>query len=184
MTPLPVYTFLVNNIDYRVIYSQPLPSSIENVVGNLNDQAVYIPYINKPLKNGDVFTLYGKRATIVYNMFIGKSPKVLELVANTDHIPTIITKNSEFDESSLPIKFALESAYSTTVLNCSSVNLDFNLNSLDKDGNPVSINLVRNGTQDPDSPSSSFSISINKGESLKLLLTAGSKFYFVYSNLH
>ena len=29
MTPLPIYTFVVNNIDYQTIYSQPLPDKIE-----------------------------------------------------------------------------------------------------------------------------------------------------------
>jgi len=79
LTP-PIYTFVVNNIDYTEIYSRPMTENIENVILNLNNQAVYVPYISRPLKNGDVFTLNGKKAEDVYNIYIGKSPKILELL--------------------------------------------------------------------------------------------------------
>ena len=46
-TPAPVYTFLVDNIDYQTIYLQPLPNSIDVVIENLNNQAIYVPFVNK-----------------------------------------------------------------------------------------------------------------------------------------
>jgi hypothetical protein len=183
MTPAPIYTFLVNNIDYEIIYSQPLPSSIENVIGNLNEQAVYVPYINKPLKNGDAFTLYGKRAQIVYDMFIGKRPKILELLATTDHIPTLITKDLEFDKVSLPIKSAISSSYKATIINRSSREAFFVAKAFDSNGDSINISLSSNGSLDPSSPSESFSVSVVGGAILELKLQASEKFYFTYNEL-
>lgn len=79
--PLPVYTFRVNIIDPEVIFSQPLADTYENTILNLQTASVYVPYINRPLKNGDTFTLTGSRAIRVYDMYIGKKPRVLELIS-------------------------------------------------------------------------------------------------------
>jgi len=183
MIPAPVYTFLVNNIDYEVIYSQPLPSSIENIVGNLNQQSVYIPYINKPLKNGDVFTLYGKRAQTVYDMFVGKSPKTLELLVRTDHIPTLIIKDLEFDKISLPLKSPISSEYKTTVLNRSGKNTSFVLRSFNSNNQPINASLLLNGVLEHSSPSESFVLELDDKSIVELKLSAAEKFYFTYSEL-
>ena len=104
MTEASLYTFLVNNIDYQNIYSSPLTNSIETVLLSLNNQAVYIPHVGKPLKNGEIFTLYGKKAKQVHDMYIGKLPKIIELIAETHRIPTLIKKDCTFDLSTLPAK--------------------------------------------------------------------------------
>jgi hypothetical protein len=183
MIPTPVYTFLVNNIDYSTIYSQPLPNSIENVIGNLNSQSVYVPYINRPLKNGDIFTLYGKRAQIVYDMFIGKEPKILEFLARTDYIPTLITKDLDFDKTSLPVKSALSNTYTATVLNYSGSDASFNLKAYSSDHNLTDVSISINGVLDSSSPSDTFLLSQNNGTVLNLVLTASTKFYFAYGEL-
>lgn len=183
MAPEPIYTFLVNNIDYQTIYSQPLPGSIENIIGNLNDQLNYVPYVNKPLKNGDVFTLYGKRAQTVYDMFINKSPKVLELVARTSSIPTLITKNFEFDKSTLPGTSAFSNKYSTVILNCSDQEASFYLKSFDSNNNSVNINVFYNDNLIESSPTNYFLLSINSNISINLNLESDNKFYYTYSEL-
>jgi hypothetical protein len=78
---IPVYTFVVNNIDWPYIFSQSQPDgNIENIILQLKNAEVRIPFVKKPLKYGDTFTLHGSKAIRVYEMFIGKTPKVLELV--------------------------------------------------------------------------------------------------------
>lgn len=78
---LPVYTFEVNNIDWQEILSYPQPDgNLENIILQLKNAEVRIPFVKRPLKYGDRFTLNGSKAIRVYEMFIGKSPKVLELV--------------------------------------------------------------------------------------------------------
>jgi alpha-tubulin suppressor-like RCC1 family protein len=78
--PLPAYTFRVNVIDYTSIVSQNLPDRIEHIILNLENQTVYVSYVDKPLKHGDTFTLYGQKAIKCYQQYIGKLPKILELV--------------------------------------------------------------------------------------------------------
>ena len=78
--PLPVYTFRVNVIDYTSIFSQNIPDSLEHIILNLENQTVYVSYVDKPLKHGDTFTLYGQKAIKCYQQYIGKLPKILEIV--------------------------------------------------------------------------------------------------------
>lgn len=79
----PKYTFRVNPIDPVALASQTLPNSMENIILGLKSIEVTIPYWHKPLKYGDTFTLYGTKAIRCYEEFIGKQPKLLELVNNT-----------------------------------------------------------------------------------------------------
>ena len=76
----PTITFRVNVIDYTSIVSQNLPDSLEHIILNLENQTVYVPYVDKPLKHGDTFTLYGQKAIKCYEQYIGKLPKILEIV--------------------------------------------------------------------------------------------------------
>lgn len=76
----PTITFRVNVIDYTAIVSQNLPDSLEHIVLNLENQTVYVPYVDKPLKHGDTFTLYGQKAIKCRQQYIGKLPKILEIV--------------------------------------------------------------------------------------------------------
>jgi len=78
--PLPKYRFRVNLIDRSKILSSPLPDSLEHILLNLESTTVYIPYVQTPLKHGDEFTLYGSQAIRVYELYINKEPKVLELI--------------------------------------------------------------------------------------------------------
>jgi len=80
MNDLPVYTFRVNTVDEVALASQTLPNSFENIVMQLKSAEVLIPYWNKPLRHGDTFTLSGTKAIACYETYIGKEPKVLELV--------------------------------------------------------------------------------------------------------
>jgi hypothetical protein len=76
----PTITFRVNVIDYTAIVSQNLPDSLEHIILNLENQSVYVPYVDKPLKHGDTFTLYGQKAIKCSQQYIGKLPKILEIV--------------------------------------------------------------------------------------------------------
>jgi len=183
MTPLPIYTFLVNSIDYQTIYSQPLPDKIDNIVGSLNKQSVYIPYVNRPLKNGDIFTLYGKRAQTVYNMFINKYPKVLEIVANTNDIPSLITNGSKFDLSSLPIRSALSSYYEKYVVNYSGGPATFSIQARSKNDTFVDFSLKINDIS-AGPPSTSFPVTVQDRTVVTLTTSAESNFYVVYEDLH
>ena len=76
----PTITFRVNVIDYTAIVSQNLPDSLEHIILNLENQSVYVHYVDKPLKHGDTFTLYGQKAIKCSQQYIGKLPKILEIV--------------------------------------------------------------------------------------------------------
>lgn len=80
--PLPSITFRVNNIDLPKIMTQcPPDSNMENILLQLKAQTVWIPYVPYPLKYGDVFTLHENQALETYNNFIGKEPKILEVIS-------------------------------------------------------------------------------------------------------
>lgn len=183
MTPAPVYTFLVNNIDYSDIYSRTLPQSIENIILNLNNQAVYIPYVNRPLKNGDVFTLYGKRAEVVFDMFIGKSPRMLELLAETDRVPTLINKDLKFDILSCPVKSAFSNVYIATICNYSGRDASFILNCYTSDGASALVSLLQDGLLSEYSPNNSFPISVDNNGVVNLTLNGIDNFYYTYDEL-
>lgn len=183
-TPAPVYTFLVDNIDYQTIYSQPLPNTIENVLSSLDNQAVYVPHVNKPLKNGDIFTLFGRNAQYVYDTFIGKTPKVLTLLAETSRIPTLIKKDIGFDITTLPVKSAFSNVYIATIFNYSGKVANFYLNSFLSDDNPCEISLYKDGVFDQNSPNNSFLVTIDNASSVNLTLNADFKFFYTYSDLY
>lgn len=78
---IPKITFRVNTIDFTEIYSNDIPdSNFKNIEKQLKEKTVYIPYVNYPLKHGDEFFLTGIQAAKIKNMYIGKQPKVLEIV--------------------------------------------------------------------------------------------------------
>jgi len=183
MTPHPIYTFLVNNIDYQEIYSQPLPSDIDNVIMGLNNQSVCVPYLNRPLNNGDIFTLYGKRAQIVRDMFIGKLPRVLELVASTDVLPTLITNKFEMDQRTIPIKNFSSSHQKAIVINYSGAPCSFLVNIFDASGNSINATLYKDGVVDSDSPSSSFLVEIENRNYTEIVMSSESNFCFAYTEL-
>jgi len=80
---LPSITFKVSNIDFPKILSQSSPDgNMENILLQLKAQTVCIPYVPRPLKYGDTFTLHEFEALETYNNFIGKEPKILEVVHN------------------------------------------------------------------------------------------------------
>ena len=80
---LPSITFKVSNIDFPKILSQSSPDgNMENILLQLKAQTVWIPYVPRPLKYGDTFTLHEFEAVETYNNFIGKEPKILEVVHN------------------------------------------------------------------------------------------------------
>lgn len=184
MTPLPVYTFVVNSIDYQTIYSQPLPNSVENIVKGLREQAVYVPFVSNPLKDGDAFTLYGSRAQTVHNMFIGKGPRVLELVASTNDIPSIITKDLQFDPKSLPASSALSSYYDKYLVNCSGRDAAFFVRAFASNGEIVDFSLKIDGVQNPSSPSSSFLVNVSNRSVLCLSVSSNRDFYVSYTDLY
>lgn len=81
--PLPSITFRVENIDFQKLISNPAPDgNMENILLQLKSQTVWIPYVPYPLKYGDTFTLNDFEALQTYNNFIGKEPKILEVVEN------------------------------------------------------------------------------------------------------
>lgn len=179
MTPLPIYTFLVNNIDYQLIYSQPLPNSIDKVIGNLNEQSIYFPYLNRPLKNGDIFTLYGKRAQTVRDTFVGKSPKVLDLISSTSTIPVLINNTLEFDPSSLPLKTYFK-CHEFCLINYSGKSITTTLKVFDSSDNPILVNLSQNGST---VSGELFNLSLENHGILSSFLSSDVDFYFTFDNL-
>jgi hypothetical protein len=78
---IPKITFIVNTIDYTEIYSHVLPdSNFNNIEKQLKEKTVFIPYVKQALKHGDEFFLIGLEAEKVKKMYIGKIPKILEIV--------------------------------------------------------------------------------------------------------
>jgi hypothetical protein len=78
---IPKITFRVNTIDYTEIYSNMLPdSNFNNIEKQLKEKAVFIPYVKQALKHGDEFFLIGLEAAKVKKNYIGKTPKILEIV--------------------------------------------------------------------------------------------------------
>lgn len=74
-------TFKVNVIDMQELNSSPQPDgNLDNILMQLKAQTVWIPYVPYPLKHGDEFTLKDQKALEVYKNFIGKKPKILEVV--------------------------------------------------------------------------------------------------------
>jgi hypothetical protein len=74
-------TFRVSNIDFTKLNSTSQPDgNIENILLQLKSQTVWIPYVPYPLKYGDTFKLHDTQAVETYNNFIGKEPKILEVV--------------------------------------------------------------------------------------------------------
>lgn len=84
----PEITFQVDTIDFVEIFNTLLPDeNINNIINNLKNETVYIEKVPYPLKHGDVFTLYGKDAVYVYNLYIANVPqqeRVLELYTNNN----------------------------------------------------------------------------------------------------
>lgn len=77
----PKITFRVNTIDYAELYSNMLPdSNFENIIKQLKEKTVCVPYVSTPLKHGDEFFLTGVQAEKIKNIYIGKKPKLLEIV--------------------------------------------------------------------------------------------------------
>jgi hypothetical protein len=78
---IPKITFRVNTIDYTEIYSNMLPdSNFDNIEKQLKEKTVFIPYVKQALKHGDEFFLIGLEAEKVKKNYIGKTPKILEIV--------------------------------------------------------------------------------------------------------
>ena len=66
----PQVTFRVNTIRIHDILSWPQPDgNIQNIINNLKSQTIWVPNVPYPLKHGDVFSLYGKKALIAYNEY-------------------------------------------------------------------------------------------------------------------
>lgn len=67
----PKITFKVKTINYEELYSTLVPDeNFNNILNNLRNQTVYIEGVDYSLKDGDEFTLYGKEAMYVYNLYV------------------------------------------------------------------------------------------------------------------
>jgi len=67
----PKITFKVKTINYEELYSTLVPDqNFNNILNNLKNQTVYIEGVDYSLKDGDEFTLYGKKAMYVYNLYV------------------------------------------------------------------------------------------------------------------
>jgi len=81
LNSIPKITFRVNTINYSEIYSNLMPdNNFDNIIKQLKEKTVYIPYVKHPLKHGDTFSLTGIEAEKVKKMYIDKTPKLLEIV--------------------------------------------------------------------------------------------------------
>jgi alpha-tubulin suppressor-like RCC1 family protein len=67
----PKITFKVKTINYEELYSTFSPDeNFNNILNNLRNQTVWIEGVDYSLKDGDEFTLYGKEAMYVYNLYV------------------------------------------------------------------------------------------------------------------
>jgi hypothetical protein len=81
LNSMPKITFRVNTVDYTEIYSNMLPdSNFKNIEKQLKEKTVFIPYVKQALKHGDEFFLIGLEAEKVKKIYIGKTPKILEII--------------------------------------------------------------------------------------------------------
>jgi hypothetical protein len=81
LNSIPKITFKVNTIDYTEIYSNMLPdSNFNNIEKQLKEKTIFIPYVKQALKHGDEFFLIGLEAAKVRKNYIGKNPKILEII--------------------------------------------------------------------------------------------------------
>lgn len=88
-------TFKVNVLDLPRIYANLQPDEdVNNIINQLINTDVWIDGITRPLRHGDIFTLYDDVALKVKRNYINKFPKVLE----SFDTPT-------FDESSLTLSY-------------------------------------------------------------------------------
>lgn len=72
----PQITFQVDTINFAEVFNTLLPDeNLNNIIYNLLNRTVYIEKVAYPLKHGDVFTLYGKDAVYVYNLYIASVPE-------------------------------------------------------------------------------------------------------------
>lgn len=183
MTPLPIYTFLVNNIDYTEIYSNNLSKELNDIIFNLNNQSIYIPYFKNSFRNGDMFYLYGKKAKIVYDMFINKNPKILELICSTSDVPTIITKEGFIDAKTMPTFSDLKKCYSKTLVSAYDGEIEVKISCYDSNNLPIDASLFVNNNLFEISPNNFFTLSINNKEILNLNLKSNNNFYFDYTGI-
>jgi len=67
----PQITFKVKTVNYEELFKTIVPDeNFNNILNNLKNQTVWIEGVDYPLKDGDEFTLYGKEAVKVYNLYI------------------------------------------------------------------------------------------------------------------
>ena len=80
----PKITFKVKTINYEELYSTLVPDeNFNNILNNLKNQTVYIEGVDYSLKDGDEFTLYGKEAMYVYNLYVANPTQpnmILEII--------------------------------------------------------------------------------------------------------
>ena len=86
----PEVIFQVDTIDFVEIFSNLLPDeNINNIINSLKNETIWIEKVPYALKHGDTFTLYGKEAVYVYNLYIANVPeeqRILKLYSsNVDY---------------------------------------------------------------------------------------------------
>jgi hypothetical protein len=115
-------------------------------------------------------------------MFIGKLPRVLELVASTDVLPTLITNKLEMDQRTIPIKNS-SSHQKAIIINYSGAPCSFLVSTFDSSNNSINTNLYKDGVIDSESPSSSFLIEIENKNYTEIAMSSENNFYFTYTEL-
>lgn len=177
IVPPPIYTFIINNIDYSKIYSEVRSSEIEETIGFLNRQSVYVPYLKNPLYNGDVFTLFGKKALNVFNIFKEEKNKVVHLLCETNNIPVIFDKNGLLVNSSRPIKSANFKELEQTIVNRFESPLLFKFKVLNKNKQLTQATLtVKDSVVDPVTDNA-FEINLESKSITTLLISSEEKVY-------
>jgi alpha-tubulin suppressor-like RCC1 family protein len=87
----PKITFKVKTINYEELYNTIAPDeNFNNILNNLRNQTVYIEGVDYSLKDGDEFTLYGKEAMYVYNLYVANPTQpnmILEVIYFGPPIP-------------------------------------------------------------------------------------------------
>lgn len=83
MVEYPKITFRVKTVNYLALTQNVLADTLENTLFKLQNQEFWITGIDHSLRNGDEFTLYGRKAIDLYKglyLNIPENQRYLEVV--------------------------------------------------------------------------------------------------------
>ena len=98
-------TFQVNTIDPSLLSSNLPDENIENILNQWRNATVWVETVNRPLKHGDRFTLYGRQAFHVRNLYqnFNKTVQLITVPSSKENALSIRFDGSFYLENTDPI---------------------------------------------------------------------------------